>query len=104
MKRPRISDIQIWRNRKDLTDDRNAVFQIHHALCVAADVDYVIVRPHHGRSGFRIRNSHIADNIRNRADHPEIETADIEIAAHKEPLVVRDSSPTEPTYCRCQEP
>src|SRR5204862_3426165 len=91
LKNPRVANVQIWRDGEHAADDRNAIFDVQHALSITADVNDVIERPRNGVACFRIGHIHIAHDERARTDGAEVEAADIEVATHEESLVVGDS-------------
>src|SRR5262249_16291780 len=91
LENPGIADIKVRRRRKDTADDRDSIFQVENALCVSPHVDDIVVWPQHGVSRLGVDDREISHYKRNRTDRAEIKTSDIEVASHKETLVIRNS-------------
>src|SRR5262245_58041952 len=89
LKNPCITDIEKRRHDNDVANERNSIFQVRDALCVAAHIHDVIKRAVNRVSGLRIHGCNVPHDRRDRADRAEIETANIEIAAQEEPFVER---------------
>src|SRR5439155_23425124 len=103
LEHPGISNVNEWRQRDDLAHDWNAIFKIHDTLRIAANIDNVVIRPRYAISRFRIGDANVAHHVSDRRDLPEIETADIEVAAHKESLIIRHCRAAVPLNERGQE-
>src|SRR5439155_21164978 len=78
-------------------------FKIHNTLRIAANIDNVVIRPRYGISRFRISDANVTHHVSDRRDLPEIETANIEVAAHEESLIVRLCRAAVPLNERGQE-
>src|SRR5262245_9829980 len=93
---PRVSEIKVWRHREYAPDDWDPILDVHDTLSIATHIDHVIKRTRDGSACLRIGDSHTPHDVCNRRDLPEIEAANVEVAAKEESLIVRHSRIIEP--------
>ena len=100
---PGIPDIHEGSQSHRSSNDRNSILHVENGLSIATDIHDIVERRGNHVSCFRIQ---LLDGSRQkgyRTQGPEVESANIEIAARKEPLVERHGSSAESSYVRRKE-
>ena len=100
---PGIPDVEIGRNREDAADDGDSILDVHDPLSIPSNVNDIVERPRNGVACFGIDGIHVAHDERDRTDRTEIETPDVEIAAEKISLIVRNRGAAESLHNRAEE-
>src|SRR5438046_1502900 len=89
LQNPRISDVRKRNQGHHLADDRNAVLKIPDQLRIPSNIHNVIESPDYRLEGLWIDDLQISRYERNRTEGAEVESADIEVSADKEPVIER---------------
>ena len=100
---PTVADVD-ERRQCDRPGDRYAIFQIEYSLGITADVDDIVILNGRGSACERVRYGSRTRDERNRTDRPEIESAQVEVATHKKPLIKRHADIVEALRIRHQGP